>query len=242
MLHMCLLSYQKPTSSTGTKAACWGEHIYLHDGCLAHRLRPQLYSWRWFSRFGRMVVKIDCKSWASCQKLPPASAAPGDSCPPSLSSELAPPSIAICLCLAFGVPVASSALAVLSSPLSLRRLWSPSLWDSFGLPLNLKNEAAKPAHSLGVAGSGLSEGKTFDAFFSFGAKENRLIKTNGLGEVLAAASHIGFIDWILFSLGFQIFLSYYFSCHILNCFLSYTHCLCLPFGKTFLQSYTSSVQ
>lgn len=84
--------------------------------------------------------------------------------------------------------------------------------------------------------------KDFWCFFSFGAKENRLIKTNGLREVLAAASHIGFIDWILFSLGFQIFLSYYFSCHILNCFLLYTHCLCLPFGKTFLQSYTSSVQ
>lgn len=170
MLHLHPLSYQKPTSSTGTKAACWGEHICLHDGCLAHGLKPQLYSWRWFSRFGRMVVKFDCKSWASCQKLPPASAAPGDPCAP-LFLELAPPSIATCLCLALGSllhPVAPSALAVLSSPLSLQWLWSHSLWDSFGLQLSLKNEAVKPAHSLGVSATGLCEGRTFDFFLLWG--------------------------------------------------------------------------
>lgn len=151
MLHLCLLSYQKPTSSAGTKAACWGEHIYLHDGCLALRLKPQLYSCRWSSRFGRMVVKIHCKSWASCQKLPPASAAPGDSCPPSLSSELAPPSIATCLCLALGSllhPVAPSPLAVLSSPLSLQWLWSHSFWDSFGLPVTEFEEWSSQTRSF----------------------------------------------------------------------------------------------
>lgn len=102
MLHLCPLSYQKPTSSTGAEASGWGEHICLHDGCLAHHLKPQLYCWRWFSRFGRMVVKIDSRSWASCQKLLPASAAPGDFCPPSLSLELSPPSTAPGLCWALG--------------------------------------------------------------------------------------------------------------------------------------------
>lgn len=165
MLHLCPLSYQKPTSSTGTKAACWGEHICLHDGCLAHGLKPQLYSWRWFSRFGRMVVKIDCKSWAGCQKLPAASAAPGDPCPPLLSSELAPPSSG------FGVPASPRGpicpcSALITSKPSVT--WSHSLWDSCGLLLNLKNEAVKPAHSLGVSGPGLSEGRTFDVFSPLG--------------------------------------------------------------------------
>lgn len=239
MLHLCPLSYQKPTSSTGAEASGWGEHICLHDGCLAHHLKPQLYCWRWFSRFGRMVVKIDSRSWASCQKLLPASAAPGDFLSPLIVFRAFPSLDCPWSVLGSGVPVA---LSVPSSRPSLQWLWSHSLWDSFGLPLSVKNAAVNPAHSLGISGAGLSGGRTSDFFFSFGAKESRLIKTNGLGEVLAAASHIGFIDWILFSLGFQIFLSYYFSCHILNCFLSYTHCLCLPFGKTFLQSYTSSVQ
>lgn len=68
MLHLCLLSYQKTTSFTGTKATCWEEHIYLHDVCLAQSLKPQLYSWRWFSRFGRMVVKIDCQVLSQLRK------------------------------------------------------------------------------------------------------------------------------------------------------------------------------
>lgn len=241
MLHLCPLSYQKPTSSTGTKAACWGEHICLHDGCLAHGLKPQLYSWRWFSRIGRMVVKIDCKSWASCQKLPPASAAPGDPCPPSLSSELPP------LSIGFGVPaspcgpICPCTALIASKPSSVTLVTQPLglLWPA----VEFEDWSSQTSSFIGSFRPWTFWRKDFWCFFSFGVKEKRLIKTNGLREVLAAASHIQFIDWILFSLGFQIFLSYYFSCHILNCFLSYTHCLCLPFGKkTFLQSYTSSVQ
>lgn len=238
MLHLCPLSYQKPTSSTGAEASGWGEHICLHDGCLAHHLKPQLYCWRWFSRFGRMVVKIDSRSWASCQKLLPASAAPGDFCPPSLSLELSPPSTApVCAglwgpcCTGSAIIPSKPSVALVTQPLGL-------LWPA----TECEECSSQPSSLTGNFRRWTLWRKDFWFFFSFGAKESRLIKTNGLREVLAAASHIGFIDWILFSLGFQIFLSYYFSCHILNCFLLYTHCLCLPFGKTFLQSYTSSVQ
>lgn len=114
-----------------------------------------------------------------------------------------------------------------SALLSLSWLWPHGLCDPFGPPLSLKKDATRPAPSLEGSGPWTLSGEDFWCFVSFRAKENRLIKTSEPGEVLAAASHIGFIAWILFSLGFQIFLSYYFSCHILTV-SSVTHSLLVP--------------
>ena len=245
MLHLCILSYQKTTSSTGTKATCWEEHIYLHDVCLAYSLKPQLHSWRWFSRFDRMVVKIDCQVLSQLLK-----ASSSNHCSwwflstlifRAFSSLYCHPLVCAWVPSPWWHPMAPSGVAELLLPLSLLWLWPHSLCDTFGPPLSLKKDATRADPSLEGSRCWTLWREDFWCFVSFRAKENRLIKTSGLREVLAAASHIGFMGWILFSLGFQIFLSYCFFCHILF-LLSYTHCLCLPFGKTFLQSCTSSVQ
>lgn len=232
MLHLCLLSYQKTTSSTGTKATCWEEHIYLHDVCLAQSLKPQLYSWRWFSRFGRMVVKIDCQVLSQLLK-----AASSKHCSwwflssliifRDCSSLCCHPLVCAWVWSPWLHPTALSALAVFSSPLCLSWLWPHGLCDPFGPPLSLKKDAARTAPSLGDSRRWTLWREDLWCFLSFRAKEYRLIKTSELSEVLATASHIGFIGWILLSLGFQIFLSYYFSCHILTV-SSVIHSLLVP--------------
>lgn len=229
MLHLCLLSYQKTTSSTGTKATCWKEHIYLHDVCLAHSLKTQLYIWRCFNRFGGMVVKIVCQILSQLLK-----AASSKHCSRWFLSSLIifracsslywHPPVCAWVWSPWVHPVALSAFAVLSSPLLL---WPHSLCDPFGPPLSLKKDAIKPGPLLGGSRHWTLWREDFWCFLSFRAKENEIIKTSELREVLAAASHIGFIGWILFSLGFQIFLSYYFSCHILTV-SSVIHSLLVP--------------
>lgn len=119
-------------------------------------------------------------------------------------------------------PMAPSALAMFSSPLRLSWLWPHGLCDPFGLSLSLKKDVARAWGSRHW-----TLWREDFSMLSFRVKESRLIKNSELREVLAAASHIGFIGWILFSLSFQIFLSYYFSCHILTV-SSVIHSLLVP--------------
>lgn len=148
MLHLCLLFYPKTTSSTGTKATCWEEHIYLHDVRLARSLQPQLCSWRWFSRFGRMVLKTDCqvlsqllkaasskyRSWSFLSSLIIFRAC---------SSLYYNPLTYACVWSPWLHPLSPSVLAVLSSLLSLLWLQPNSLCDPIRLKLSLKKGATR---------------------------------------------------------------------------------------------------
>lgn len=154
MLHLCLLSYPKTTSSTGTKATCWEEHIYLHNVHLARSLQPQLCSWRWFSRFGRMVLKTDYQVLSQLLK-----AASSKYCSwwflssfiifRSCFSLYCHPLIYACVWSPWLHPISPSVLAVLLSPLSLLWLLPHSLCDPISLQLSLKKDATRQAPELG---------------------------------------------------------------------------------------------